>query len=129
MAIWQPRSVLQLVLVSFFAALAPLCVAILFTVQTLGQLADKNRDVTRVVVDVTRLGQEVQGEVLELERRARQYLALAEPDLAELFERERATLSDKLQAMQDRMPSESPDVEGLLHSLTRLTLATSVGSP
>ena len=123
MAIWQPRSILQLVLVSFFAALAPLGVAILFTVQTLGQLADKNRDVTRLVVDVTRLGQEVQGDVLELERRARQYLALAEPDLADLFERERSTLSYKLHAMQDRMPSDSPDVDGLLQSMERLNLA------
>ena len=127
MALWQPRSVLQLILVSFFAALAPLGVAILFTVQTLGHLADKNREVTRVVVDVTRLGQEVQGDVLELERRARQYLALAEPDLAELFERERASLADKLQDMHNRMPSNSPDVDGLLRSLARLTLASDEG--
>ncbi len=123
MSFWQPRSVLQLVLVSFFAALAPLCVAILFTVQTLGELADKNREVTQVVVEVTRLGQVIQRDVLELERRARQYLALAEPELAQLFERERTILSEKLRALQGRMPSQSPDIEGLLSSLTRLTLA------
>ena len=124
MAFWQPRSVLQLVLVSFFAALAPLGVAILFTIQTLGELADKNREVTQVVVEVTRLGQEIQRDVLELERRARQHLALADPELAELFQRERATLLKKLQTLQDRMPSQSPDIEGLLSSLARLTLAT-----
>jgi two-component system sensor histidine kinase GlrK len=123
MSFWQPRSVLQLVLVSFSAALAPLCVAILFTVQTLGELADKNREVTQVVVEVTRLGQEIQRDVLELERRARQYQALAEPDLAQLFERERTILSEKLQVLQGRMPSQSPDIEGLLQSLARLTLA------
>ncbi len=122
MSFWQPRSVLQLVLVSFFAALAPLSVAILFTVQTLGELADKNREVTHVVVEVTRLGQEIQRDVLELERRARQYLALAEPELAQLFGRERATLSEKLRALQERIPSQSPDIEGLLSSLTRLSL-------
>ena len=124
MALWQPRSVLQLVLLSFFAALAPLGVAILFTVQTLGELADKNRQVTQVVVEVTRLGQEIQGDVLELERRARQYLALAEPELAQLFQREREILLDKLQVLRARMPSHSPDVEGLLQSLQRLTLAS-----
>ena len=122
MSFWQPRSVLQLVLVSFFAALAPLSVAILFTVQTLGELADKNREVTHVVVGVTRLGQEIQRDVLELERRARQYLALAEPELAQLFGRERTTLSEKLRALQERIPSQSPDIEGLLSSLARLTL-------
>jgi two-component system sensor histidine kinase GlrK len=124
MAFWQPRSVLQLVLISFFAVLAPLGVAMLFTVQTLGELTDKDREVTRVVVEVTRLGQEIQGDVLELERRARQFLALAEPDLAELFDRERTTLSEKLQALQERIPSQSPDVAGLLQSLAQLTLAT-----
>ena len=76
---WQPRSVLQLVLISFFLALAPLCAAILVTVQTLGGLADKNREVTRVVLEVTRLGEGVQSDVLDLERRARQYLALTQP--------------------------------------------------
>jgi two-component system sensor histidine kinase GlrK len=122
MSFWQPRSVLQLVLVSFFAALAPLCMAILFTVQTMGELADKGREVTRVVVEVTRLGQEIHSDVLDLERRALQYLALSDPDLAQLFERERTILSEKLQSLQDRMPSHSPDVEGLLQSLARLTL-------
>ena len=122
MSFWQPRSVLQLVLVSFFAALAPLCIAILFTVQTLGELTDKDRDVTQLVVEVTRLGQEVQHEVLELERRAGQYLALSDPNLAQLFERERSILSEKLLKLQDRMPSFGPDADGLMASIARLTL-------
>ena len=122
MSFWQPRSVLQLVLVSFFSALAPLCVAILFTVQTLGELADKDRKVTLLVVEATRLGQEVQRDVLELERRARQYLALSDPDLAILFERERATLTDKLLTLQGRLPSHSPYADGLRSSIAKLTL-------
>lgn len=122
MFFWRPRSVLQLVLVSFFAALAPLCIAILFTVQTLAELADKNREVTTVVVEVTRLGQEVQRDVLELERRARQHLALSEPELAELFDKERTILVEKLQLLQTRMPSQSPDIESLVESLARLAL-------
>ena len=124
MSLWQPRSVLQLVLVSFFVALAPLGLAILFTVQTLAELSDRNREVTRLVVEVTRLGQEVQGDVLELERRARQFLALAEPELAELFEKESAILRDKLHLLQDRMPTPSPDVKGLIQLLDGLSLAS-----
>ena len=124
MSFWQPRSVLQLVLVSFFAALAPLGVAMLFTVQTLGELTDKDREATRLVVEVSRLEQEIQRDVLELERRARQYLALGEPELAQLFETERATLADKLDILQDRIASQSPDIRGLKQSLARLNLAT-----
>lgn len=125
MSLWQPRSVWQLVVVSFFAALAPLCVAILFTVQTLGELADRNRDVTQIVVDATRLGQEVQRDVLELERRARQFLALDDAELAQLFERERGILLEKLAALQERVPSNSSDVNSLLQSLARLTITAS----
>lgn len=123
MSLWQPRSVLQLVLVSFFVALAPLGLAILFTVQTLAELSDRNRGVTQLVVEATRLGQEVQRDVLELERRARQYLALAEPELAELFDKESAILRDKLDLLQDRMPTPSPDVKGLIQLLDGLSLA------
>lgn len=129
MSFWQPRSVLQLLLVSFFAALAPLCVAILFTVQTLGELAYKDREVTQLAVEVTRLGQEVQRDVLELERRARQFLALSDPELADLFGRERKIVLEKLHRLQSRMPSESPDLEGLLNSLSKLTLVTPEPEP
>lgn len=124
MSLWQPRSLQQLVLVSFFVALAPLCLAILFTVDTLGELSEKNRQVTHTVVDATRLGQEIQRDVLELERRARQYLALADIELAQLFERERHIVSDKLVALQESMPSTSPDIGGLRGSLARLSLPT-----
>jgi two-component system sensor histidine kinase GlrK len=123
MSFWQPRSVLQLVLVGFFVALAPLSLAILFTLQTLGELTDKDRGLTLLVVEVTRLGQEIQRDVLELERRARQFIALAEPDLADLFERERTTLLDKLYVLRQRMPSHSLALEGLLQSLSRVNLS------
>ena len=122
MKFWQPRSVLQLVLVSFFVALAPLVVAILYTVQTLGDLAEKNQAVTQRVVEITRLGQEIQRDVLELERRARQFLALADPELAQLFGKEREALSQKLRTLQGHIRTESPDVEGLLQSLQELNL-------
>jgi len=123
MSFWQPRSLSQLVLVSFFAALAPLSVTILLSLQTLGEIADKNRDITHTVVEVTRLGQEIQHNVLELERRTRQYIALNDAELADLFEAERTRLTQRLQLLQERIPSESPDIKGLLGSLSRLDLA------
>ena len=126
MSLWQPRSLQQLVLVSIFAALAPLCLAILFTVNTLGKLSETNLEVNHTVVYATRLGQEIQRDVLELERRARQYLALGDFELAELFEREREILLQKLSALQDAMPSQSPDVRRLIGSLDRIELPTPV---
>ena len=119
---WHPRSLAQLVLVSFFAALAPLAIAILFSVQSLANMADKNRDITQVVVDATRLGQEVQQGVLEIERRARQYEALSNPELATLFALERARLMGKLLRLQKRIPSDDPSIDRLLESLNKLEL-------
>ncbi|MDX1734895.1 MAG: hypothetical protein R3228_11025, partial [Halioglobus sp.] len=122
MAIWQPRSLQQLVLISIFAALVPGSLAIWFTVDTLRQLSDKSLQIAQTVVDATRLGQEIQRDVLELERRARQYLALSDFELAELFERERDILSGKLAALQASIPSPSPDIKGLKGSLGKLAL-------
>jgi two-component system sensor histidine kinase GlrK len=124
MAFWRPRSVLQLVFFGFFAALAPLVVAIMFTVQTLDELTSNSRRSTRLVVETSRLGQSIQGNLLELERRAGQYFALADPELAILFEKERDSLTHDLRTLQTLLPTDSPDVEGLLESLGRLTLTT-----
>jgi two-component system sensor histidine kinase GlrK len=124
MAFWQPRSVLQLVFFGFFVAVAPLVVAILFTLQTLDELTRNSRRSTQVVVEASRLGQSIQSNLLELERRAGQYFALADPELAALFERERELLTRDLQTVQQVLPTESPDVKGLLQSLERLTLTT-----
>jgi len=124
MSLWQPRSLLQLVLVSFFAALAPFGMAILFTVDTLGDLSDQNRAVTHSVVDATRLGHEIQRDVIELERRARQFFALADPEFADLFYKERDIISGKLKDLHMRVPTDSPEIMGLLHTLSDLSLVT-----
>ena len=129
MPLWPPKSVQQLVFVSFMAAVVPFCIAILSTVQTLGELVANNRNVTRMVVDVSRLGREVQRDVLELERRAFQYVALSDADLAELFERERTILQDKLRALQDRLPPFSVSVDALSMSLEDLTLSSPTQDP
>ena len=132
MALWQPRSVLQLLLLGFFAALAPLSLAILFTVQTLGDLARDNREITRAVVEVTALGEEIQDSVLELERYAGQYRAIGGEELGELFSRERAALIErlarlpavlrKLRRLPAAMPTTSPDLQALEASVRELTL-------
>ncbi|MFO7549994.1 MAG: HAMP domain-containing sensor histidine kinase [Haliea sp.] len=114
---------LQLVLVGFFAALAPLCVAILFSVQALEELAASDRDVTRRVMEATRMGQEIQREALEMERHARQYLALSDPELATLFEHERQALGEKLIGLQARVAQPSKDLVALLQAVRLVDLA------
>ncbi len=125
MPFWQPRSVLQLAIVGFLAALAPVCVAVLLTIQTMEQITDNHRSVTRLAVDVTRMGQEIHRDVLELERRSRQFVALGNEDLSDLFEKERIALLqelDKLQSLEAHLPSDSPDITDLIALVSQLTL-------
>ncbi len=122
MSFWQPRSVLQLLLIGFLVAVAPLCIAILSTIDALGELAEKHRSTTRLVVEVSQLEQQVQRDILQLERRARQYLALADRDLAILFDLERDRLLEDLEALEQILPSTSPDVAALLDTLEDLRL-------
>src|SRR5210317_2332773 len=123
MSFWQPRSVLQLVLVGFFTALAPLCLAILFTAQTLEDLSANSRSVTRQVVEVTRLGQVIQCELLQLERHARQYLTLFDPELSRLAQEERALLLTHLRDLQGRVGDQGVDAARLEDTLLALDLA------
>jgi len=125
MSFRQPRSVLQLVIVGFLAALAPVGVAVFFTIQTMEELTENHRSATRLVVDVTRMGHDIHRDVLELERRARQFIALGDDDLADLFEQERIALSQELKNLQSldaRLSSQSPDVAALFAVLSRLTV-------
>lgn len=122
MSWWRPRSVLQLVLVGFFTALAPLCVAILFTVQTLEELTSSYHAVTRQVMDITRISQEVQAEVPEMERHVRQFLALSDPELASLARSERSALLQKLAVLQGSMSPRSANIDALRAEIEGLDL-------
>lgn len=125
MPFWRPRSILQLVLVGFFTALAPLCLAILFTVETLDDLASSERDITRKVIATSRLGQEIQAELLEMERHARQYMTLFDPELATLAQGERTILLTKLDELETLVDQPGTDATALANSLAGLQLTRS----
>lgn len=101
MSFFQPKSVLQLVLIGFLVVVAPLCLAILYTVQTLGELSENSRSVTSQVITLNRHGQELQRDLLDLERRARQYLTLKNADLLELFNEEKKNVLLNINQLKD----------------------------
>jgi len=101
MSVFQPKSVLQLVVIGFLVVVAPLCLAILYTVQTLGELSENSRAVTAQVVTLNRHGQELQRDLLDLERRARQYLTLKSTDLLALFNKEKNIVLLNINKLKD----------------------------
>ncbi|MEH6652216.1 MAG: HAMP domain-containing sensor histidine kinase [Motiliproteus sp.] len=84
--IWRPRSILQLVLIGFTIVVAPLALAIFFTLQTLDQQATDSNKTTRELVNVTRQSQRLQTDMLDLERLARQFATLDDASLLPIFE-------------------------------------------
>ncbi|MCB1668003.1 MAG: HAMP domain-containing histidine kinase [Pseudomonadales bacterium] len=109
MSFWQPKSVLQLLLLGFLIVVAPLGLAIMHTVQTLGDLSEKNRAVTAKVISLNRQGQGLQRDLLDLERRGRQYQALKNDELLDLFQREREMILVKLNELE-LLVEKSPSV-------------------
>ncbi len=98
--LWRPRSILQLVLLGLFTIIAPLCGAIVYTVQTLDKLAQENESISRTVVSLTRASQVLQSDFLDLERRAHQYITLAESSLFDLFVSEHELLLGQLDDLE-----------------------------
>lgn len=116
----QPRSVLQLVIVGFLIVVAPLCLAILYTVQTLGELSENSRAVTSQVVSLNREGQALQRDLLDLERRVRQYMALNNTDLLELFIKEKELVLIKINKLSESSDSLGEVLSRLYSSISRL---------
>jgi two-component system sensor histidine kinase GlrK len=83
-------------LFGLITVVAPLCVAIFYTVQTLDELASQNQKASQHTISLTRSSQFFETNLLDLERRARQFVALGDPDLLELFVRERKQLQAAL---------------------------------
>jgi len=79
-------------LFGLMTVVAPLCVAIFYTVETLDELARQSQTVNQQTITLTRSSQRFESSLFDLERRARQYMALGDADLLALFVRERQQL-------------------------------------
>ncbi|MEH6812581.1 MAG: HAMP domain-containing sensor histidine kinase [Motiliproteus sp.] len=103
---WRPRSILQLTLIGFFVAVAPLCVAIFYTVQAFDQLSINNSRMTHNLVDLTRSNQLLQSDLWNLERQAGQYVALGDNNLLKVFEQGYQQVLVQLQRLETLVDSE-----------------------
>ncbi len=102
---WRPKSIVQLVLIGITIVIAPLCAAILYTVQALDQQAVNANTVTRELVALTRQSQRLQTDLVDLERLARQYATLDDAKLLPLFETTLATSHHELDLLEQQLDS------------------------
>lgn len=81
---WQPKSILQLVLLGFLVVLLPVLGALAYAGRTLNQMSVRQRDHLEEVGESTELVQRLSKELADTERLARQYLLLDDPFLLSL---------------------------------------------
>lgn len=114
--LWRPRSILQLMLFGLVTVVAPLCVAIFYTVETLDELARQNQSVNQQTISLTRSSQLFESSLLDLERRARQYVALGDNDLLDLFVHEREQLLITLRQIESTLSDIQADAGSSMRS-------------
>ncbi|WP_210396528.1 sensor histidine kinase [Motiliproteus sediminis] len=105
--LWQPRSILQLVLLGFITVVAPLSLAIVLTVQTLVEQAAANAALNERTVTLTRATQQLQSDLLDLERRTRQYATVQDVNLLRLVQSGFGDLLSTLSVIGERLDAES----------------------
>ncbi|MFV0478519.1 MAG: ATP-binding protein [Parahaliea sp.] len=118
---WRSKSLLQLVLIGLLTVMAPLCMAIFYTLQTLAIVAQESVTLSEAVVSVTRITQVVQSGLLDLERRARQYSTLEDESLLTLFRQERRRLLIQLDDLERQNSLEIPANSPVQQTRQRLT--------
>jgi len=82
----RPRSITGLILLGFALVAAPLLIAIVRAAIQMDRLAEESEHLVLVGVEATRLSQEMVELIPDLERNARLYSVLGNPDLIDLYE-------------------------------------------
>ncbi|WP_421863800.1 HAMP domain-containing sensor histidine kinase [Motiliproteus sp.] len=100
--LWRPRSIYQLALLGFSFALAPLCLAIFTSLQTLNEQSAHGQKLSRELLETTRLSQSVQAQLVDLERLSRQYATLGDSSLLPLFQELMQQLNTELERLKQK---------------------------
>ncbi|UZE96800.1 sensor histidine kinase [Alkalimarinus alittae] len=84
--LFRPRSLLQLVVISFVLVLTPLAALLIQAMQALEDVSMKGRLATLEIVSLAKSSQSLPGTVLDMEHSARQYQVLGDPKLKGIFQ-------------------------------------------
>lgn len=82
----QPRSLVGLILLGFFLVALPLIVAVVGAVLHAGRLEQQSRVLLEQGLLVTRQGESLSSQLVEMERNARQYQVVGDPDLRAVYQ-------------------------------------------
>lgn len=96
----RPQSVTGLILTSFGVVALPLVIAVVFGVVYVDRLSDQSERLVVQGVKVTRESRRLDSIIVDMERNARQYSVLDDPQLQQAFERQHRAFQKTLDALQ-----------------------------
>ncbi len=102
---WRPRSLYQTAILGFLVVWLPLVLAIAYTGYRFDEQATQSTLQTEKQVSLTRVNQQLQITMLELERRAGQFLVLRDEDLKKLFQDEYNRLATTIKELKLQLPN------------------------
>ena len=96
----RPKSLNELILVGFGLVALPLLIAVLWALSSLDRLATQSEELVFTGVSATENNRLLTENLGSLERVARQYVILRNPDSLQLLRQDLATLENRLEEMQ-----------------------------
>ncbi len=126
----RPRTLTGLLILGFALVALPLIIAVVRAAFAMNQLARESETLVQVGVEATRLSQSVLEQLRDLERGARLYQVLGNPDLLSLYESNQKTFLAELSRLEfitpdaaslkqlSSMRSDSLAIEGALNALS-----------
>ncbi|AOM02376.1 sensor histidine kinase [Cobetia marina] len=117
---WRPRSLLQLVLMAFMVVMLPIAVLMFQAGQALSELSELADVSARQAVDQTRRARTLTNLAVEMERSARQYAVLENPDLMKIYADKASAFRELLDEQARLLGEGDPRVSELKGSLSQL---------
>lgn len=119
----RPTSILQLILMGFGLVAVPLMVALVHAALAVDRMASRSQEAVHEAVEATRNSQALLEAITAMERNARQFQALGDPALFEVYEVNHETFLQILSTLRQRPLTASQhellvrmaDVEGGIH--------------
>ena len=117
MKIFRPKSIFQLILISFALVVLPLIAALLYAASSVDKLAAQSQLVISHAVKASETGQKLIEQITVMERNLRQYQVLADEVLLQVYEANRGKFVEMLGSL-----AELPLPESLRQLVSQLEL-------
>ena len=136
--LFRPRSLLQLVVISFVLVLTPLGALLIQAMQALESVSMKGRLATLEIASLAKSSQSLPEIVLDMEHSARQYQVLGDPKLKGIFQVTEARFNEDLNGICKEEISENllslcnklkSSTQGLIDTLNCFSVLTAISTP